>query len=169
MLIDKASSTVIVSVMDGHGGPMCAHTMSQWIPRVLIPRLTWLKTHDKMQPKYVAKALTSSFLEADARWIDTLSMLGETNEASDSRAVELLAHMGTCALTAVVAQDFCAVASAGDSRALLIQVDEETKVVDSCWLHNVHVPANADEYDQIVALTRQSDKLPCHPSLSEIA
>lgn len=93
--------------------------MTEWIPRLVMARLHYLTREKCLNKNTAALALQGAFIEADARFLDKITLMKEQG-SHDPLIIDGAAASGACCLTAIIGPDFCTIASVGDCRALLI-------------------------------------------------
>ena len=197
---DLVANTNILfcGIFDGHAeeGGVLAERASSWIPHVLRSRLKWLGEGGGAQEldefdRQARLDLTQTFTDFQAVLADEyenqvakpVEDMRLAMQASQGIDLPKLLPMkgGTTATTVVVAGNFLAVASVGDSRAVLCCLTDENSVsaIDLTHDHNVSNEAErtraeaaggvvvgshiaVDEADGMVQVTRSLGDVPHH-------
>jgi pyruvate dehydrogenase phosphatase len=107
-----------ISVFDGHGGPelaeYCRSKIHSFIDTYLFERLSSFETVGEA----IKESLKASYLRLEETFFDTY-------EQQLKLGNKRIRSVGTCAITAVVHNDFVYLANAGDSQAVFLVSDEK--------------------------------------------
>jgi serine/threonine protein phosphatase PrpC len=170
---DKRNDALLLGVIDGHGKNLCAQVVGRWMPSLLSKALSCAQEHAPPTMQSCALMMSVCFAMCDAIWLDSIDqhtrMLELHRRETSTAEQDKKFQTGACALSVVLTNSFCCVASTGDCRATLFRRPAGSSDAFSATpLAAPHTASNADEYDRTSRLVAGRDRLPIRPSWRDL-